>query len=80
MVTGVAFAWFYIYYTSSNAACHKGFLYLSYIWLFVQWVVIGYLYQSRNTPAFARDAIKVLILLANVWFGLFLFSLQPCAQ
>lgn len=80
MTTGTAAAWIYIYYTSPDAACHRGFLYLTYVWLFIQWVVIGYLYQSKDIPSFARDAIKVLILLSNVWFGLFLFSLQPCAQ
>jgi hypothetical protein len=55
-------------------------LYFSVIWLAVQWVVIGYLYRYQNIPAFAGDAIKLQVLLGNVWFGLFLFSLQPCVQ
>ncbi|MGM8934632.1 hypothetical protein ACS8E9_07090 [Pseudomonas neustonica] len=80
VVTGAVSAWWYVYYTTPDTECHKGFLYFSVIWLAVQWVVIGYLYRYQNIPAFARDAIKLQILLGNIWFGLFLFSLQPCAQ
>ncbi len=76
--TGMVLGWWYAYYTISDIECHKGILYFSALWLAVQWVVIGYLYRCQNIPAFARDAIKVLILLGNVWFGLFVFSLQPC--
>lgn len=75
---GIVSSWWYIHYTLSEAECHKGFLYLSVLWLAVQWVVIGYLYWYREIPAFARGAIKLLILVANVWFGLFIFSLKPC--
>jgi len=78
--TGMVSGWWYAYYTASDTECHKGFLYLSVVWLAVQWVVIGYLYRYQNIPAFARNSIKVLIMLGNVWFGLFIFSLQPCAQ
>ena len=80
VATGMVSGWWYAYYTASDIECHKGILYFSAVWLAVQWVVIGYLYRYQNIPAFARDAIKVLIMLGNVWFGLFIFSLQPCAQ
>src|SRR5690606_27079442 len=43
VVTGAVSAWWYVYYTTPDAECHKGFLYFSVIWLAVQWVVIGYL-------------------------------------
>ncbi len=80
LTTGMVSGWWYAYYTASDLACHKGILYFSAVWLTVQWVVIGYLYRYHNIPAFARVAIKLLILLGNVWFGLFVFSLQPCGQ
>lgn len=79
LTTGMVSGWWYAYYTVSDIECYKGISYFSVVWLAVQWVVIGHLYRSQNTPAFARDAIKLLILLGNVWFGLFVFSLQPCA-
>ncbi len=79
LTTGMVSGWWYAYYTVSDIECHKGILYFSAVWLAVQWVVIGHLYRNQNIPAFARDAIKLLILLGNVWFGIFVFSLQPCA-
>ncbi len=78
LTTGMVSGWWYAYYTVSDVVCHKGILYFSVVWLAVQWVVIGYFYRYQNIPAFARGAIKFLILLGNVWFGLFVFSLQPC--
>lgn len=80
LTTGMASGWWYSYYTASEIECHKGVLYFSAVWLAVQWVVIGYLYRYQNIPVFARGAIKLLILLGNVWFGLFIFSLQLCSQ
>ncbi|MCX4191131.1 hypothetical protein [Methylophaga sp. OBS1] len=80
LTTGMVSGWWYTYYTASEIECHKGILYFSAVWLAAQWVVIGYLYRYQNIPAFARGAIKLLILLGNVWFGLFVFSLQPCSQ
>ena len=80
LATGAVSAWWYAYYTATDVECHKGFLYFSVVWLVVQWVVIGYLFRYQNIPAFARGGIKLLILLGNVWFGLFIFSLQPCAS
>lgn len=78
--TGMVLSWWYAYYTGSDMECHKGILYFSAVWLAVQWVVIGYLCRYQNIPKFAREAIKLLILLGNVWFGFFIFSLQPCTQ
>ena len=78
--TGTALSWWYAYYSTPEAACYKGFLYLSVLSLAIQWVVIGYLYWWRNTPAFARSAIKLLIMAANIWFCLLLFSLKPCGS
>ncbi len=80
LTTGVVASWWYIYYTIPEVVCHKGHLYFSVLWLAVQWVVIGYLYWYRNIPAFARGAIKMLIGVANIWFGLFIFSLNPCVS
>lgn len=78
--TGAVLSWWYAYYSIPETECHKGFLYFSALWLAVQWVVIGYLYWYRGIPAFARGAITLLILVANVWFGLFIFSLKPCVS
>ena len=80
LATGMVFAWWYIYYTTYAAECHKGALYVSVIWLAVQWVVIGYLHRYYNIPAFAREAIKLMLFMGNIWFGFFVFLLQPCAQ
>lgn len=80
LTTGMVSGWWYTYFTTSDIECHKGILYFSAVWLGVQWVVIGYLCRYQNIPAFARGAIKLLILLGNVWLGLFIFSLQSCAQ
>lgn len=76
--TGAVLSWWYLYYSLPETECHKSFLYFSVLWLAVQWVVIGYLYWYRDIPAFARGSIKLLILVANVWFGLFIFALKPC--
>ena len=78
--TGAVSSWWYAYYTTPGAECHRGFFYFSVLWLVVQWVVIGYLYRYRNVPAFARGAIEMLILVANIWFVLFIFSLEPCVS
>jgi hypothetical protein len=80
LTTGMVSGWWYAYYTAPDMECHRGISYFSALWLAVQWVVIGYLYRDQNIPAFARGAVKLLILLGNVWFGLFIFSLQPCSQ
>ncbi|MFC3151248.1 hypothetical protein ACFOEK_09450 [Litoribrevibacter euphylliae] len=76
--TGMVFSWWWIAYTTPDTGCHKGVVYLSGLWLFVQWLVIGYLFWYDNIPTFARDAIKLLILMSNVWFGFFIFSLKAC--
>ncbi|WP_333608934.1 hypothetical protein [Arsukibacterium sp.] len=76
--TGAVLIWWYLYYTLPETECHKDVLFLSVLWLAVQWVVIGYLYWWHGTPAFARIAIKLLIMIANIWFCFFLFSLKPC--
>ena len=79
LATGMASGWWYLYFTAPDTSCHKGALYFSFLWLAVQWVVIGYLYSYQTIPKFAREAIKLVLMLGNVWFGLFIFSLQPCA-
>lgn len=78
--TGTVLSWWYAYITLPEAVCHKGIFYLSALWLAVQWTVIGYLYWYRNIPVFARAAVAMLMVMANVWFGLFLFTLQPCVS
>jgi len=76
--TAMVLSWWYAYFAAPDAACHQFFLYFSLLWLLAQWVVIGYLYGYRNIPNFARAAITLLILVANMWFGFFVFSLRPC--
>jgi len=78
--TGAVLSWWYAYFTLPETGCHKGVLYFSVFWLGILWVVIGFLFRYRDIPAFARTAIQLLILLSNVWFGLFIFSLEPCAS
>jgi len=78
--TWVVLSWWYAYFTLPETSCHRGFFFFSVLWLVVQWVVIGYLYRYQDIPAFARGAIKLLILVANVWFGLFIFSLKSCSS
>lgn len=76
--TAMVLSWWYAYFAAPDAGCHQFFLYFSVLWLFAQWVVIGYLYRYHNIPNFARVAITFLILVANLWFGFFIFSLQSC--
>lgn len=77
--TGMVLSWCWVFYTTPETQCHKGILYFSFVWLFIQWLVIGYQFQYDNIPTFAREAIKLLILMSNVWFGFFIFSLKSCA-
>lgn len=78
LATSIVLAWWYSFFTLEDTSCHRGFLYFSIVWLAVQWVVLGFLLAFETIPRFARGAIVLLILLGNIWFGLFLFSLQPC--
>ncbi|MGL6162556.1 hypothetical protein [Microbulbifer sp.] len=55
----------------------KAFLFMSILWVCAELVVVWYIYYSDNMPAFARGAIQLNVLIANVWFGLFIFSLNP---
>lgn len=78
--TAMVLSWWYAYFAAPDAGCHHFFLFFSLLWLVAQWVVIGYLYGYRNIPYFARGAITFLMLVANMWFGFFIFSLQSCGS
>lgn len=78
LVTSVVLSFWYLYLTVPGLECYRGFFYFSFLWLIVQWIVIGYLYWFSNVPRFARTAIKVMIAVANCWFILFVFSLTAC--
>jgi hypothetical protein len=73
------FTFGYTYFSEPQAHCWKGFFYLSILWLIVQTLVISYLFFFEIIPAFARWSIELLLLVANAWFILFLFSLEACS-
>lgn len=75
---GVA-AFGYIILTIPELRCHAIFFYLSVFWLVSEFVVIAYLYCYRNIPKFAREAVVISLLIANIWFILFIFGLQVCS-
>jgi len=77
---GVVVCFIYLYITNSGFHCYKGFLILSIIWLTSELVAISYLFFWSNIPKFARDAIKMNIAFANIWFGLFIFSIKACVK
>jgi len=68
----------YLYFTTPELSCWNGFFCLSIIWLLVQTSVIAYLFFFSNIPAFARWSVTMMLLVANIWFILFLFSLTAC--
>ncbi|WP_344796855.1 hypothetical protein [Litoribacillus peritrichatus] len=68
----------YLIYTEIEFGCREVFFFLSVFWLIVQTAVIAYLYFFTTIPAFARWSIEVILLITNIWFLLFLFSLQKC--
>lgn len=78
MCLGIVGSYWYLYWTTENIQCYKGFLYLSVVWVAIELFVIAYMFKFKNIPKFARDSIGGLIAFSNIWFGLFLFSLKPC--
>ena len=68
----------YLFLITPMMRCHSPFFYLAAVWLVMEMMVIGYLYVYKNIPKFARDAIVVMVLISNVWFLLFVFSLKAC--
>jgi len=77
---GVVACFIYLYITNSGFHCYEGFLIFSIIWLIAELVAIAYLFFWSNIPRFARDVIKMNIAFANIWFGLFVFSIKACAE
>ncbi len=75
---GMVGSFIYLYITNVAISCYDGFLTFAIIWLLSELVAISYLFYWSNIPAFARDAIKINIAFANIWFGLFVFSLNAC--
>ncbi len=76
----VVMCFVYLYVNDTRLYCYQGFLIFSFIWLFVELVAIAYLYLWKNIPRFARDAIVMNIAFSNIWFGLFIFSVNACAE
>lgn len=77
---GMVGSFIYLYLNHSGLSCYKGFLVFSIIWLIAELIAITYLFLWSNIPAFARDAVKINIAFANVWFGLFIFGLNACVE
>ncbi len=78
LCSGSVAAFGYIYLTMPKLQCHTTYFYLSLLWLGAEYAVIGYLYCYKNIPKFAREAMVFSILLANIWFILFIFGLKEC--
>ncbi|WP_245411446.1 hypothetical protein [Pleionea mediterranea] len=74
----MVFAFWTVYFTTPEATCYQWMLYFSGFWLIAQWLVIGFMVMSHQLPMIARQSITLLILISNIWFGLLIFSLQPC--
>lgn len=79
MSSGGVVAFGYALLTIPELRCHAAFFYLSIFWLASEFAVIVYLYCYRNIPRFAREAVVFSILIANIWFILFIFGLQECS-
>jgi len=68
----------FILLTTPALQCHAIFFYLSLFWLASEVVLIAYLYCYKNIPRFAREAVVFSLLIANIWFILFIFGLKGC--
>lgn len=68
----------FICFTMPKLQCYANYFYLSILWLGAEYAILGYLYCYKNIPKFARDAVVFSILLANMWFILFVFGLTEC--
>lgn len=79
LCTGMVGCYWYLHTIKPSLKCYDGYLFFSVVWLLSEYVLIIYLYRYNNIPRFARTNIKMVIVFSNMWFGLFLFSLQPCA-
>lgn len=79
LCTTVVVCYWYLHITESSLHCYEGYLFFSLVWLISEYILIFYLYRYNNIPRFARTNIKMVIGISNIWFGLFLFSLKPCA-
>ena len=77
---GVVGSFIYLYLTNSGISCYEGYLIFSIFWLIAELVTLAYLFLWSNIPSFARDLIKINIAFANIWFGLFVFSLKSCVE
>lgn len=77
LATSVVGIWFWLFATNPAFQCQLGFVYLAGIWLLAQWAVLGYL-AILTLPLVFRESVKLSLLISNIWFGLFLFSLSAC--
>lgn len=75
---GSVAAFNYIYFTVPKLHCYSSFFYLSFFWLTAEVSVIAYLSLYRNIPRFARESVEFSIVMANIWFILFIFDLKAC--
>ncbi len=80
MCSGGVATFGYILITIPELQCHVAFFYLSILWLVSECTVLAYLYCYRNIPKFAREAVVFSLLMANIWFILFIFGLQECSS
>ena len=78
LCSGAVAAFGYICFTMPALQCHTNYFYLSVLWLAAEYAVLGYLYCYKNIPKFAREACVFSILMANIWFILFVFGLKEC--
>ncbi len=76
--TLVVSIFWYLYFSTGTLGCYRGFLYLSIVWLLIELVLIAFLFRYKTIPRFAREAIGAIIGMSNIWFILFVFSLQAC--
>lgn len=78
MCLGMPCLFWYLYVSTENLECYKGFLYLSITWVVVELVLIAYMFQYNNVPRFARNAMGLMLAFSNLWFGLFVLGLEAC--
>ena len=56
----------YVPETESNLL--HSVLFLIFVWLFCELVLIRYLYKSYDIPKYVRDVVGMVIIFGNLWF------------
>ena len=75
----VAYFW-YLLVTMDALYCYKGFVYMTVVWIVAELTLIGYMFRSNSIPRFVRSSLELVLSSSNLWFGLFLFSLNACSN